>query len=180
MRGAFRGVARRYARALFEVAAAEGRAPAVRAELEAAVAALHEHAPLQRALLHPALAVERKKAIVAAVFRGASPLVVRGLELLATRGRLPLLAAVAEEYARTLLASEGIERAQLVTAAPLATDDAERVRKALVAALRKGVELEASLDPKLLGGVLVKVGGRHFDGTLRGRLAALRGRLVPA
>ena len=180
MKGASRGVARRYARALFEVADAEGRAPAVRAELEAAVAELHEHAELQRALNHPTLAQERKKAVVAAVFGGASPLVVRGLELLATRGRLPLLPAVAEEYARVLLASSGTERAQLVTAASLVAEDVERVRKALEAALGKGIELEASLDPELLGGVLVKIGSRHFDGTLRGRLDALRGRLVPA
>ncbi len=180
MRGASRGVARRYARALFEVAEAGGRAKAVRAELEAAVQALHEQAELKRALLHPALAAERKRAIVAQAFRSASPLLVRALELLATRGRLALLPAVAEEYARAHLASSGIERAQLVTAAPLPAAEAERVRRALAAALGTGVELEASLDPEVLGGVLVKIGGRHFDGTLRGRLAALKARLVPA
>lgn len=180
MKGASRGVARRYARALFEVADGEKRAAAVRSELEAALAALREHADLERALLHPALAADTKKGIVAAVFQGASPLVVRILELLATRRRLPLLPAIVEEYARALLAASGVERAELVTATPLAAAEAERVRKALEAALGKGIELDARLDPELLGGVLVKVGGRHFDGTLRGRLAALRGRLVPA
>jgi F-type H+-transporting ATPase subunit delta len=179
MRGASRGVARRYARALFEVADGEQRA-ALRGELEAALAALREHAELERALLHPAVSADAKKAIVGAAFRDASPLVVRVLELLATRGRLPLLPAIVEEYARALLAAAGVERAELVTATPLAAAEAERVRKALEAALGKGIELDARLDPELLGGVLVKVGGRHFDGTLRGRLAALRGRLVPA
>ena len=178
MRGASRGVARRYARALFEVA--EGRAVALRAELEAADKALRESPELRQALRHPALSADRKKAIVARVFQAASPLVVRALELLATRGRLPLLPVVAEEYALALLASTGVERAQIVTAAPLPAADLGRVKQALEAALGTGVELQPSLDPALLGGVLVKIGGRHFDGTLRGRLGSLKARLAAA
>ena len=180
MRGASRGVARRYARALFEVAEAEGRGPALGAELEAAEKTLRENRELRQALLHPALPAEKKKTIVAQVFQAASPLLVRALELVTTRGRLPLLPAVAEEYALALLASAGVERAQIVTAAPLPAADVGRVKQALEAALGKGVEMQARLDPELLGGVLVKIGGRHFDGTLRGRLAALRARLAPA
>lgn len=180
MRGASRGVARRYARALLEVAEAEGRASALRAELEAAERALRDSRELRQALLHPALSADKKQAIVARVFHAASPLVVRALELLATRGRLPLLPAVAEEYALALLKSAGIERAQIVTAAPLPAPDLERVKRALESALGTGVEMQASLDPELLGGVLVKIGGRHFDGTLRGRLGALKARLAPA
>ncbi len=117
---------------------------------------------------------------MARVFHAASPLVVRALQLLATRGRLVLLPAVAEEYALALLRSAGVEPAQIVTAAPLPAAEQERVKRALEGALKTGVEMQASLDPELLGGVLVKIGGRHFDGTLRGRLAALKARLAPA
>ncbi len=180
MKGASRGVARRYARALFEVAEAEGRAEAVRGELEAAERALHGSRELRQALLHPALQPERKKAILAAVFAALSPLTLRALELLVARGRLPLLPAVAEQYALALLASAGVERAELVSAAPLPGGQLERVKRALEEALGAGVEMQTNLDPGLIGGVLVKIGGRHFDGSLRGRLAALRARLAPA
>jgi F-type H+-transporting ATPase subunit delta len=179
MKGASQGVARRYARALFEVAEAEGSAPALRGELDAAARALRDNPELRRVLLHPALNMDRKKAILAAVFGSASPLLLRALELLAARSRLTLLPAIAEEYSLALLAKAGVERAQLVSATPLAEADLERVKQALKATLGKDVELEASLDAELLGGLLVKIGGRHFDGSLRGRLRALGARLAP-
>lgn len=180
MKGASRGVARRYARALFEVASAEGTARAQRSELEGAVAALRARPDLESALLHPALPSSRKREIVARVFADATPLLRRTLELLISRGRLPQLSAVAEEYTLALLESENTSQAELVTAAPLSTADAARIGAALEAATGKRIELRARTEPELMGGVLVTIGGRHFDGSVRGRLQALRERLFAA
>lgn len=180
MRGAFRGVARRYARAMLEIAREAGTAREMRRELETAAATLASHPPLQRALLHPALPAERKRRLIAAVFAGGSPLVQRALDLVASRGRLALLPEIAAEYGRALLASEGIEAAEVVSAQPLAAPEAARIREALIAATGKGIELKTSVDPDLLGGVLVRIGGRHYDGSLRGRLAELKRHLAAA
>jgi F-type H+-transporting ATPase subunit delta len=180
MKGASRGVARRYARALFEVASAEGTARALRSELEGSVAALRGSPELEAALLHPALSSARKREIVERVFAAGSPLLRRALELLISRGRLSQLPLVAEQYTLPLLESENMAQAELVTAAPLAQADVERISAALAAATGKGIELRARSEPELLGGVLVKIGGRHFDGSVRGRLQALRARLSAA
>ncbi len=180
MKGASRGVARRYARALWEVASADGAATALRSELERAAAAVRANPDLEKALLHPALPAQRKQEIVARVFAAGSPLLRRALDLIVSRGRLPLLPAVAEEYTLALLESENMARAELVTALPLPEADTARIAAALRAATGKGIELHASSDPELLGGVLVKIGGQHFDGSVRGRLQALRARLGAA
>lgn len=180
MKGASRAVARRYARAILEVASDEGRARELRGELEAAARALEASPELRRALLHPAIAADKKRAVVAAVFAQGSPLLLRVLDLLAVRRRLALLGGVAEAYTRALLQSENVEPAEVVTATPLAPADAERIRQALGAAIGKGIELKASVDPALLGGVLVTLAGRNYDGSVRGRLAALKRRLAAA
>ncbi len=180
MKGASRGVARRYSRAIFEVAAAAGTARELRPELEAAARALRGSPELERALLHPALPVQKKRSLVATVFAAGSSLLLKTLDLLTSRGRLPLLPAVAEEYVRILLESENVETAELVTAAPLPPEQAARVEVALEAVTGKGIELRSEVDPELLGGVLVKIGGRHYDGTVRGSLRALKARLASA
>jgi F-type H+-transporting ATPase subunit delta len=180
MKAASRGVARRYARAMLEVAQAGGTARELRVELEQAAAALAAHAPLQRALLHPALNPERKRALLAAVFAQGSELLRRSVDLVASRGRLLLLPAIAEEYALALLRSEGIEPAEAVTAQPLSAAQATAIQAALRAATGKQIELRTSVDGALLGGVLVRIAGRHYDGSVAGRLAELRRRLQAA
>lgn len=180
MTGASRGVARRYARAILEVAIAEGRARELRPELDEAARVFEVSPELQRALLHPAIAMEKKRALLAALFAQGSPLLRRALDLVAARGRLALLAGIADAYTQALLQSENVLPAELLTAEPLAAAEAARIREALCAATGKGIELETSVDPSLLGGVLVRIAGRHYDGSVRGRLAALKRRLAAA
>jgi F-type H+-transporting ATPase subunit delta len=165
---------------MLEVAQAESYARQLRPELEGAAAAFASSPPLQRALLHPALGAERKRALVAAVFAGGSPLLLRALDLVAARGRLALLPAIADEYALALLRSEQIEAAELVTAAPIDAAQVAAVEAALRKAIGRGVELKTSVDPSLLGGALVRIAGRHYDGSVRGRLEELKRRLLAA
>lgn len=180
MKGATRGVARRYARAILEVAQAEKQARPLRDELAAAARAVAGNPELQRALLHPALKPEKKRAILQALFTSASALLRRALDLVTLRGRLALLPEIAEEYTDALLESEGRAPAELVSATPLDASEAERVRAALEQALGKGIELKTRVDPALLGGLVVRVAGRDYDGSVRGRLLALKKRLTAA
>jgi len=111
--------------------------------------------------------------------RNASPLLLRLLDLLAERGRLDVLSAVAESYAVLHNAHKGVVRAEVVTAVPLETTQQRLLETALgQVADAKAVELRAQVDPTVLGGVLVRMAGRTYDGTVRGRLASLRARLA--
>jgi F-type H+-transporting ATPase subunit delta len=179
MRPGEQGAARRYARALLDVAVQQGDPEAVRRELREATALLAAQAELQSALLHPALPGETKKKLVEAVWGPrASKLAARLMTLLAERGRMGLLGAIEEAFGALWNAHRGAVAAEAVSAAPL--DEAQT--RALVETLRratgKEVELQATTDAALLGGLVVKMAGRTYDGSVRGRLRSLRERLV--
>ena len=171
------GVSRRYGRALLDVALAQGEAAALRRELEAAATLLGTSADLRAAFGNPLAQ------------RGAQE--EAGADGLVRVRRLRDLPAPAEpaRRARPPRASAG-DRRRLPRAScsptrtsrprrssprsPLDKDQLAALEAALRKATGKGVEVDASLDPELLGGVLVRLGGRHYDGSVRGRLKALR------
>jgi F-type H+-transporting ATPase subunit delta len=177
-----RAVARRYARALLDVATAlpRGTAPQLQKELVAFVRQVEASAELRRVLLNPALSSDAKRRILLALAdsTGASPLLRRLLELLASRDRVAILGALAEEYTQALNQKEGRVTAEAITAVPLAETQKAALATALGTTVGKTVELQSRVDEAVLGGVLVRVGGRTYDGTLRARLAALRAQLV--
>jgi F-type H+-transporting ATPase subunit delta len=170
MTGRAQGAARRYARALFDVALQQGDPGALRREIHDAVAILEAHKDLRSALEHPALSSEAKRKVVEAVWAGrASPLLAR---------LLGLLAAIEESFGALWNAHRGVVAAEAVSAVPLDEGQTRAVTEALRRATGQDVELQARADQALLGGLLVKMAGRTYDGTVRGRLRALRQRLV--
>lgn len=176
------GAARRYARALLDVALERGGAtPAtVRRELQEALSALRSHNDLQGVLAHPAVNAERKKRIVSALWAGRteSDLVVRLLTLLVERNRTALLPEIERIFAELWNAHRGVVAAEAVTAEPLDAEGRRSLADALGRATGSEVELTTRVEPRILGGVLVKMGGRIYDGTVRGRLRALREHLT--
>jgi len=167
-----RAVAQRYARALLEAAGAD--ALEVRDELRALVPLVEGHRDLRRVLLDPALGSEARRRVLAAVAEraGASPLVRRLLDLVAARDRVRLLPDLCEAYAELANQAHGIVSAEVVSAVPLP----EQQRQCLAAALGGRVELRCREDAGLVGGLLVRVDGTTYDGSVRTRLAALRRR----
>jgi F-type H+-transporting ATPase subunit delta len=174
------GAARRYARALLDVALQQqGDPEALRAELGQTAALLVAQKDLRSALEHPALSAEAKKKLVDAVWGGrASPLLLRLLGLLADRGRIALVPAIAESFAALWNAHRGVVAAEAVSAAALDEAQSRAVAETLRKATGKDVELTTRVDQTLLGGLMVKMAGKTYDGTVRGRLRALRQRLV--
>ena len=176
-----RALARRYAKALLELARAEGPAAAgkLQAELSGFAQLLTGNAALSRALLRPLLGGAARRRVLGALAErlGASPLLGRLLELLAVHDRVGLLPPIAEAFAEARNREEGRVTAEAVTATPLAEAQASALASALGAALGKTVELRTRVEPAVLGGVLVRMAGRSYDGTVRAQLAALRARL---
>ena len=161
------------ARALLDVAEKKDAAAVVQTGLRQAVGALHDLPELQSALSNPALSVDRRKRIVA-VFASAPDLVRGFLELLVARELTSLLPQVERSYTAQWNARRGVMTAEAVTAVPLD----EALVRALEQAIQKTTGLTAELseknDPAVIGGVLLKMGGQTYDGTVRGRLQALR------
>jgi F-type H+-transporting ATPase subunit delta len=178
MRRVSSGAARRYARALLELAVEQADPGRIREQLDALAAALESHRELAAALQHPALGAEKKQALLQGVFKDVAPLLARLLALLAQRNRLPLLPGIARAYATLWNAQRGVAEAELVSAAELEPTQRGAIAEALAAATGKRIELSPRIDPEILGGVLVKVDGRVYDGSVRGRLRALRQHLA--
>lgn len=183
-----RSVARRYSRALLaaanEPAGAKGTAApsaeALAAELRASVELLQEAPELKRVLFDPLLPTARKRGLVEAVWgkAGASPLLMRLLGLLVLNTRLDLLPEIEVAFRAAWNAERGVVEAEAVTAVALLEAQKAALAKALGGISGLGVDLKTRLDPRLLGGVLVKMAGKSYDGTVRGRLKAMKSRLV--
>ncbi len=174
---------RRYARALLDVAVKAPCGPAGVRERLATSAALLAQLPEARAFLtHPGVPRQRKEALVNGVLgetEGHEP-VARLVWLLIDRQRLSLLPAIEEAFIAEWNKQRGVAEATVTSAVPLSDAQTSALRAALAAASRLSIELTAAVDPELGGGLVVKIGGRTLDGTVRGRLRMLREHLRQA
>jgi F-type H+-transporting ATPase subunit delta len=170
--------ARRYAESAFEIATRDKTIDAWRADLDGAAAVLEDPA-VARGLSDPTVPTElREQAVTTGFGKKVSGPVLNLLRLLIQRGRIEDLPRIAAEFRRLDNLRLGITPARATSAAPLEPAEV----KALIARLEQmtggRIELEQEVDPSLLGGLVVRVGDRLIDGSVRGRLERLRNQLV--
>jgi F-type H+-transporting ATPase subunit delta len=179
MRRASPGVARRYGRALLDVASSQGQAAEVEGALHQ-LKALLEVGELAVVLGHPSLGAEAKKNVMAAVWKkvGGHPLAGKLASLLLERDRIALVPAIESAYRALWNQKRGVVDAEAASAVALDSAQISEVKKALAKATGKDVELQTRVDPTILGGLLVRMGGRTYDGTVKTRLRLLRERLA--
>jgi F-type H+-transporting ATPase subunit delta len=172
-------IARRYAIAIFELAAEENRLDEVGRELAAAKAALESDQELIATLRQPATTREVKLQLVEAMATTLklSPTVANALRLLAERNRLVLVPQIAEVYAALADERAGRVKARVTSAVPLSEEAAREIAVLLTRATRRSVVIERSVDPSILGGVVAQVGGKTFDGSLRTHIEGLKRQL---
>ena len=175
--------ARRYARALLDVAARDAAGPdGIHERLERLEAALAEHPQVATLLTHPGIARAKKERLLGALLpeeRSDGP-VTRLLGLLIERRRVALLPAILESYVAQRNAERGVVSARVVSSSPLEGRQLAALEAALAQATRASVQMTAQVEPRLGGGLVVNVGGRTLDGSVRGRLRTLRARLRQA
>jgi F-type H+-transporting ATPase subunit delta len=169
---------RRYAEAAFQIGQEDGSIDAWRRELDEAAATLAEGSDLLEILANPAIPLEERRTIVRKVFVGLSEKARNLVLLLVQRGRIEQITRVASEFRRLDDARQGIVHATATSAAPL-TDTEMRALTARLEQMTGGrIALETDVDESLLGGLVVRVGDRLIDGSVRGRLERLRNQLA--
>jgi F-type H+-transporting ATPase subunit delta len=173
-------VARRYARALFSIAAETGAQAAVRGELEAIAAALAGSEPLRDALLRPLHPVAERRAVLQRIAQrlGIGASVQNFLEFLVDQRRIVEFDGIHAEFVRMCDEAAGRMQAELISACPLQANQVERVRAALAARTGREIDLDVRVEPELIGGGVAVVGGLVFDGSLRTQLSQLRDTLT--
>jgi F-type H+-transporting ATPase subunit delta len=168
---------RRYAEAAFEIALRDGSVEQWRAELDQAAATLDSD-ELSEALANPALPLQQRVEIVHGVFAGLSEPVRNLILLLLRRERIRQLPRVASEFRRLDDKRNNISHATATSASPLGDAEVRAITARLEQMTGGRVALETSVDPGLLGGIVVRIGDRLIDGSVRGRLERLRNQLA--
>jgi F-type H+-transporting ATPase subunit delta len=174
------GMAGRYALALFSLARDARETDAVAAALRSFDAMIEASPDLQRLVRSPAFSArDQLKALSAILERaGVSGVAANFIKLVAAKRRLFAIRDMIAGYGKLDDAYRGVTRAEVVSAAPLGEANVEALKQALRAACGgKDVELIAKVDPSIIGGLVVKIGSRMVDGSLKTKLNAIRIRM---
>jgi len=169
-----------YARALFDAALGEKRLEPVREQLRQLVEAEAAVPELRELLRNPQLDPRSKRAALEDLLSGADELLRNFLLVLVDKGRARQLEEIAREFERLAAEQEGIVRAELTTAVELSDAEAKKLLKQIEQASGQKVEATRSVDPDLIGGMILQVGSRRLDASVRGRLERLRRELATA
>jgi F-type H+-transporting ATPase subunit delta len=176
-----RAIARQYANALFTVASKVNRTAEVSRDLSAFSELVSTNAELRHVLETPAVAPKKKRELVEALLAAAGQPageVSRLLTLLAERDRLPFLAEITAAYVARANEADRVVTADVVTAVELSAERQAALAAALGRATDRHVTVKGRVDPAILGGVVARVGGMVFDGSVASQLERLRQRLA--
>jgi F-type H+-transporting ATPase subunit delta len=171
-------VHRTYARSLFEAAMEAGRLAEVREQLGDFVETVRQVPELAEILRNPQLDQRAKLAAVDAVAGNADPLVRNLLRLLIEKGRGGEIEEVGEEFERLAARQEGQLNVELTTAFELSEGEARAIIEQIQEASGRTVEATRSVDPDLIGGIVLQAGSLRVDASVRGRLERLTRELV--
>jgi F-type H+-transporting ATPase subunit delta len=165
---------------LLAVAAAESDVNRAADELSRFLALAGEHEDLDRALTAPGVPPRARANLVGALAErmALSPPVAKLLTLLADRGRLRVLPEIAAAYNKRLLAYQHIVLAHVTSAMPLDSAQIAGLATTLSAATGARVQVDADVDPALIGGLVTRVGSTVYDGSVRAQLERLKQQLV--
>ncbi|QBX99681.1 F0F1 ATP synthase subunit delta [Rhodophyticola sp. CCM32] len=170
------GIAARYATAMFELASEANLLDALEADVTAVEAALAESEDLRDLIISPIYSRDETQAAIGAVADGMGLNAMTGntLRLMAGKRRLFALPALLRALHEKIAEHKGEVTADVVSAKPLTKTQAGNLAKALKASVGKDVNLNATVDESLIGGLVVKVGSKMIDSSIRSKLNALQ------
>lgn len=170
------GVAGRYASALFELAEEANQVRQVEKDLAALQGMLDASPDLKRMVLSPVFSSDEQRRSIAAVAEkaGLTPVVVNFLKVLARNRRLFALSDMIRTFLTLAARQRGEITAEVASAHPLTEDQLAALTETLRASAGKDVNLSTKVDPALLGGLIVKMGSRMIDSSLRTKLSSLK------
>jgi F-type H+-transporting ATPase subunit delta len=173
------GVAERYASALFELAVDESALDRLEQELANLSAAIDANPDLRRLVQSPVFSAEEQERAIGGIagHLGIAGLTGNFLRLVARNRRLFALPQMIAAFRQMAATHRGEISAEVTSAHPLSDDQVTALKGALKEKLGKDVTLETRVNPVLLGGLVVKVGSRMIDTSLRTRLMTVKTKL---
>ena len=169
-------VARRYARAFFDVAGEEKRYEGYYHELHRFTAVVAENSDLKDFFANPMFDKADKKDVLNKILQklDLSRTTANFIRLLIDKQRISGIEDIEENYRKLMDQALGIARVQVKTAFPLNPEMSASIKQALESLTGNKVEMQVEEDPTLLGGIVVRVGDRLYDGSIRIQLDNMR------
>lgn len=170
------GVAERYASSLFELALEANSVDVVRGDLDRFQAMIDESEDLKRLIQSPVFSAQDQARAVTALCEkaGIGGLVGNFLKVIAGNRRLFALPGMIRAYRSIVADHKGEVTAEVLTAHALTAAQEEELKSTLKGVTGKNVTLDVTVDPSILGGLIVKVGSRQIDTSLRTKLSTLK------
>lgn len=168
-----------YAKALADIAEAEGVLARVDAEFTAVAAAYESNDQLRSAIGDQAIPVDRRQGIVEQLLagKGAHPLTAQLLGMVIGAGRGRDLSAIASAIGNRNASSQGRAVAEVRSAVALSEDQQRRLGEQLAKAVGTEVNVKVIVDPSVVGGLVATVGDKVIDGSVRTKLDRVKARL---
>jgi F-type H+-transporting ATPase subunit delta len=171
---------RMYARALFEAAEEADRVDAVSSDLAAIAGAMDDVPELRAFLRNPQIDPAGKAEVLEQLTREADELVRNFVRLVAEKGRAGELPEISAELDALVAQAQNRLTVELTTAHELSDAEAKSIVQQIEKASGRTVEATRSVDPSLIGGIVLRIGSHLADGSVRGRLQRLRHELATA
>ncbi len=170
-------LAKRYAKALFAIGKEDGKYEAYSEALKAVAALFASNPEVEDALTNPLYPLDIREKAMAAIVDSMDTEKVMGnfLNLLVEKKRAAILPEIAEVFQVMVDEDKNISHGTVVSAIELEKDLQNKIQDTLEKITGKKVELTASVDPSIIGGVIAKVGDLVLDGSIRTQLASLKG-----
>lgn len=168
-------LARVYAAALHNLALENKAQDEVKADMEQVGKAIAGSRDLSVLLSSPVVKSDKKTAIMEAIFGAStSALSLKFLKLVVKHGREASLAAIAQAYGSIYLAHQGILEGSVTSAQALDAKTLSAIEKAVVSQMGKPVNLTVNTNPDLIGGLILRVGDKQYNGSIAAELQRLR------
>ena len=171
-------VHRVYAEALLEAAKDQKAVEPIRKEYGEFVAALAGSEELRSFLRNPQIETRAKREALEQLLSGANENFLNFLRLLAEKGRIGEVEEMHKEWERLLAAEERVLGLELTTAVELSEKETAEIVRQIEKASGRKVEAKRSVDPDLLGGIVIQAGSQRLDASVRNRLEQLREELL--
>jgi F-type H+-transporting ATPase subunit delta len=170
---------KRYARAAFELGLEKNELEVWQKGLKK-MADLTTDQQLMTLLQDPRIPFDAKKSLLQKRLGEIHPLVFNLTALLVSKGILPRISDIFQQYNNLMDAHRGVQRARVTTALPLGTEEKEVVSRRLGEIIDRKVVIDGQLDPSIIGGFIARVGDMLIDGSIRQKLETLKKSLVEA
>lgn len=172
-------VASRYAQALYDIAVDKGALDAFEEELKGVVALLQEEQGIGKILNHPQVTIEDKKQLIKQLFEGrVSETTLNFLYLIVDRHREIYLNDIVVEFTRMANEARNMVDAEVISARELNDTYKAELAKVLSRLAGKEVSPEFRVDASLIGGLVVRIGDKVIDGSVKHKLETLKQRLM--